>query len=155
MKTLEELNGERERLKQAMIAVDKEIARHPQTLRDAFKHNPSWDMEEFEKLVSRVKFARWRFDQPSDELRVTSWDTCVIEFDGKVYRLRFGVSRTTEADLLEYGPLKEETPLDLDIVDELWEQEEPIGYLRGEKGITDDWLVVGYLLTLSLGADEE
>ena len=42
---LQELYTKRNFLKQELIDLEKEIGRHPDTLRSIFKHNPSWDME--------------------------------------------------------------------------------------------------------------
>lgn len=145
--TLAELVARREELKTSIVELDKEVGQHPETIRNTFPHNPSWDMDRFEALVGRVGFIKEITGNTTD-FRKDAYHGFLVQFDTKMYRFREGVA--WHSSIFDYGEENDERSLDRRVAEKLYYANDPITCLREEHGITDDVTILGYLLAAAL-----
>lgn len=145
MKTLKELQDEREEVKSRLIELEKEICRHPEHIRRMFCHNPFWKLDRFEELVNRVQFAK-RLAPKIDSSGI--WHEFVYQMDDKNHSVRFNESslHPNEANAGRHE-------FDMTMADELWAADDPIQWLE-DHGVNWDFKQVGYLMYLTM-RDEE
>lgn len=151
MSTLEELNEKKNAIRLELIEVEKEIGRHPDTIRASFAHNPEWDMDAFEAIVEKITFIRpirGKYDHDGE------WRGFMYQMNDKVYRVRLGSSMVVDDDWMECGPANEEERMPLSFAESLWEEEDPVTALREKRQVTEDWKMAGYLLTLSFYTED-
>ncbi len=149
MKTLNELQEERDRLKAELIEVEKSICRHPEHIRLMFCHNPFWKLDRFEELVGRVEFARKL--TPGVDKTGDMWHPFVYQMGGQNYNVRFSESSLAMNCDTE-AALGDRAEYDGYMADELWNAEDPVQWLE-DHGVTEDFKKIGYLMYLTMRED--
>lgn len=147
MRTRQEIANHRDVTKATLIELEKELARHPDTIKEAFNYNPMWNMDVFEDLISKISFIRWSYPQSLQRTPPEIIASCSYVVDEKIYTFQ----KNEKNEYIVLDPLRidknEEKEISQNIVDSLWDDEDPITHLR-EKGLKD-WEIIGCLLTLT------
>lgn len=126
---LQDLVNQREELKKQLIDVEKQIARHPDSIRSYFPSCANWDDIGVKALAAKVTF-----------LKKTA-NGFIYEIDDKAYRIY------TEEIYIFCGLIGKEEELDNNLLDDLHDVEvnDPVEFLEN-RGINDDWAKVAYLI---------